>query len=67
MIGKFASIMGPVLVAVSVLLARSFGAGPNLAPRISIVSIAVLFIAGGLLLLGVDEGKGAREAAFLEG
>ncbi len=47
MIGKFASIMGPVLVAASVLLARSFDAGPHLAPRISIVSIAVLFIGGG--------------------
>jgi UMF1 family MFS transporter len=67
MIGKFASIMGPVLVAVSVLLARSFGAGPHLAPRISIVSIAVLFVAGGLLLLGVDESEGVREKAFLQG
>lgn len=65
MIGKFASIMGPVLVAVSVLTARSFGADPNLAPRISIASIAVLFVAGGLLLTLVDEEKGVREAEYL--
>lgn len=66
MIGKFATIMGPVLVAATVLVARAWGAGPDLAPRISISSIAVLFLAGGALLLFVDEKKGLSERIFLE-
>lgn len=66
MIGKFATIMGPVLVGGTVLLARAWGAGPGLASRISISSIAVLFLAGGILLLFVSERKGMRERAFLE-
>ncbi|OQC29611.1 MAG: Vacuole effluxer Atg22 like protein [Deltaproteobacteria bacterium ADurb.Bin072] len=65
-IGKFATIMGPVLVAATVLVARAWGAGPDLAPRISISSIAVLFLAGGALLLFVDEKKGLSERIFLE-
>jgi UMF1 family MFS transporter len=66
MIGKFATIVGPLLVGATVLLARASGAGANLAPRISISSIAVLFLAGGALLLFVDEQKGLREKTFLE-
>lgn len=66
MIGKFATIMGPVLVGATVLLARAWGAGPGLAPRISISSVAVLFLTGGLLLLAVDERRGIREKALLE-
>jgi MFS-type transporter involved in bile tolerance (Atg22 family) len=64
--GKFATIMGPVLGAATVLVARAWGAGPDLAPRISISSIAVLFLAGGALLLFVDEKKGLSERIFLE-
>jgi len=55
-----------VLGAATVLVARAWGAGPDLAPRISISSIAVLFLAGGALLLFVDEKKGLSERIFLE-
>ena len=62
MLGKFAAIIGPLLVGTTVMLARSLGASPDLSPRISISSIAILFIAGGMVLLFVDEEKGKQEA-----
>ena len=65
MLGKFASIIGPILVGTTVMLARSLGASPDLASRISISSIAILFITGGILLLFVDEHSGKQEAGFL--
>lgn len=65
MLGKFAAIIGPVLVGLTGLLARSMGAGGNLASRLSIVSLSVLFLSGGILLLFVDEEQGRREAARL--
>ena len=60
MLGKFAAIIGPILVGATVMLARSLGASPDLSPRISISSIAILFIAGGIVLLLVDEEKGKQ-------
>ena len=65
LLGKFATIVGPVLIGSTVLAARFFGASPNLAPRISISSVALLFIAGGMVLLFVDEEKGKQEAYYL--
>jgi MFS transporter, UMF1 family len=65
MLGKFASIIGPTLVGATVMLSRSLGAGPDLSPRISISSIAILFITGGILLLFVDERRGKQEAGLL--
>ncbi len=65
MLGKFAAIIGPVLVGLTGLLARSMGAGGTLASRLSIVSLSVLFLSGGVLLLFVDEDQGRREAARL--
>jgi UMF1 family MFS transporter len=65
MLGKFASIIGPILVATTVMLARSLGASPDLSPRISISSIAILFITGGILLLFVDEQRGKKELGVL--
>jgi UMF1 family MFS transporter len=47
MLGKFATVIGPVLMGVVGLLTGS--------PRLSILSISVLFLAGGYLLLRVDE------------
>jgi len=55
MIGKFAAIIGPVLIGGTVLLAKHAGAGDNLASRISISSIGLLFLAGGVLLIFVKE------------
>ncbi|MFA7641953.1 MAG: MFS transporter [Sphaerochaetaceae bacterium] len=52
MLGKFAAIIGPVLLGTVTLLT-----GSN---RLGILSIIILFIAGGLLLAKVDETEGTR-------
>ena len=65
MLGKFAAIIGPVLVGLTGLLARSMGASGALATRLSIVSLTILFLSGGILLLFVDEEQGRQEAARL--
>jgi len=54
LLGKFAAIIGPALVGTVSYLSGS--------PRIAILSIAVLFIAGGLLLTRVDVEEGRRNA-----
>jgi UMF1 family MFS transporter len=65
MIGKFAAVIGPVLIGGAGLWARSLGFGGDLASRVGILSIAFLFLAGGALLLKVDEEKGRQEARHL--
>jgi UMF1 family MFS transporter len=65
MIGKFSIVLGPVLIGAVALMARSMGYEGHMASRISILSVSVLFIAGGLLLYFVDEEKGKRETAYL--
>ncbi len=55
MLGKFAAIIGPVLLGTVTLLT-----GSN---RLGILSIIILFIAGGLLLAKVDETEGTRSLA----
>jgi len=57
MIGKFAVIIGPVLIGATGVLFNS--------PRIGILSIIILFIAGGVLLYFVDEQKGAEHLKYL--
>lgn len=49
MLGKFAAVLGPIMMGVISLLTQS--------PRLSILSISFLFIAGGILLYYVDEEK----------
>ena len=58
MLGKFAAILGPLMIGFVGLLTGS--------PRLSLLSIIVLFIAGGLLLLRVDVEEGERIAKQLE-
>jgi UMF1 family MFS transporter len=65
MLGKFAAVIGPVLMGGTGLLVRALGYSSDIASRVGITSIAILFIAGGTLLLFVDEEKGKREAAYL--
>jgi len=66
MLGKFAAIIGPVLIGVAGLFAREvLGLSEILSSRVSIASVSVLFIAGGLLLTRVDEEQGRREAGIL--
>ncbi|MGB6121053.1 MAG: MFS transporter, partial [Bacteroidota bacterium] len=54
MLGKFAAIIGPVLMGTVSRLSGS--------PRIGIVSIAVLFVIGALVLLRVQEGDARSQA-----
>ena len=55
MLGKFAAIIGPVLIGVVTITT-----GSN---RLGILSIIVLFIIGGVLLSRVDEQKGVESLA----
>ncbi|MCG8433438.1 MAG: MFS transporter, partial [Gammaproteobacteria bacterium] len=57
MLGKFATIIGPIMMGWVGLVTGS--------SRIAIVSIAVLFVIGAVLLVFVDEAKGKEDAAKL--
>ena len=65
LIGKFSVVAGPLFIGVTALLVRSMGYSSDLASRVSITSIAVLFIAGAVLLYFVDEKAGKEEARYL--
>ena len=60
MVGKFATLLGPLLIALTPILV----AGAD--PRDSILSLSLLFIAGGLLLWRLDPEAGQRLAQTLE-
>lgn len=72
MLGKFAAILGPALMATVSLISRKCLLPPSptheqillagrLASRLSIASILILFIIGGVLFYFVDEKKGKAE------
>jgi MFS transporter, UMF1 family len=65
MLGKFSTILGPLLIGGTAVLSRRLGASPALSPRLSITSIMILFLAGGAVLLFVNEKKGIREGKYL--
>ena len=76
MLGKFAVIMGPALMATVGLIARRIMMPPSpteeqiiavgqLASRWSIGSILILFIIGAVLFYFVDEEKGREQAKYL--
>ncbi|NPV04939.1 MAG: MFS transporter [Syntrophaceae bacterium] len=67
MLSRFATVAGPFLIGATGILARSMGFEGGSASRIGIVSVAVLFLAGGLLLSRVDEGRGKEEARLIAG
>lgn len=58
MIGKLAAVLGPLLMAMVSQLTGN--------PRLSILSIIILFIAGGFTLLMVDEQEGMAKAREME-
>jgi UMF1 family MFS transporter len=58
MLGKFAAVIGPVLMGLVGVLTGN--------PRHAILSISILFIGGGIILYFVDEKEGARIARELE-
>jgi UMF1 family MFS transporter len=55
MLGKFAAVIGPSLMGGVVLFIKKIGYSSNIASRASIMSISLLFIAGGILLYFVKE------------
>ena len=67
MLSRFATVAGPLLIGGTGLWARSMGFAGSTASRIGIVSVAALFLAGGLLLHRVDENRGKEEARRLSG
>ena len=77
MLGKFAVILGPVLMGLVGLIVKRILMPPSptpeqmtaigqLASRWGIGSILILFIIGGILFYFVDEEKGRQQAAYLE-
>lgn len=58
MIGKLAAVLGPFIMAIVSQMTGN--------PRLSILSIVVLFIAGGFMLLMVDEKEGMAKAREME-
>lgn len=67
MLGKFATVVGPLLIGGVGLAARGAGMSATAASRLGIASVSVLFAAGGVLFWFVDEEKGRREAEVLAG
>jgi UMF1 family MFS transporter len=65
MLGKFAAVLGPVLMGGVGLLVKSMGYSSNTASRVSITSLSFFFIAGGILLYFVSEEKGKKEVKYL--
>ncbi len=59
MLGKFAAVVGPLLMGWASVLTGS--------PRHSILAVVVLFLSGAFLLLFVDETEGRRLARSMEG
>ncbi|MBD3314434.1 MAG: MFS transporter [Chitinivibrionales bacterium] len=53
LVGKFSVVIGPGLVGGMTLIGRGWGMGPEVASRIGIGSLAILFVVGGLLLSSV--------------
>nr|WP_305792832.1 MFS transporter [Sedimenticola hydrogenitrophicus] len=58
MLGKFAAVLGPLLMGMVSVATGS--------PRLSILAVAVLFVAGALLLKRVDETAARAQARLLE-
>jgi len=65
LLGKFAVVIGPILMAGCGLFVKSLGYSSDTASRASISSISLLFITGAILLCFVNEKKGKEEVKYL--
>jgi len=65
MLGKFAAVVGPGLMGGVGLLMKSLGCSSNLASRLSISSLSLLFLAGGILFYFVSEERAKAELKYL--
>jgi UMF1 family MFS transporter len=61
MVGKFAAVIGPALMGSVAFTVRALGSSSSTASRVSIASVAILFLAGGALLTRVREGVAPPE------
>lgn len=66
MLGKFAVILGPVLIGLVGLFVRSLGFSSTIASRLGITSVSVLFLTGGILLFFVDDKTSVPDRAMEE-
>jgi len=62
---RFATIKGPLLIAGTIYLLRRLGYSGLLVSRMSILSVSILFLIGGIFLYFVDERRGKEEAKHL--
>ena len=60
MVGKFAAILGPLLMALTPLTV------PGATERDSILAVSLLFLVGGFLLFRVNVPAGAEAARLME-
>lgn len=67
MMGKFSAIIGPGFMGGVGLAVRSMGYSSNMASRISITAVSFFFLAGGILLLFVNQEKGRQELQNISG
>ena len=65
LLGKFAVVIGPLLIGSFGVLIKSMGYSSDTATRISITSISLLFISGAILLFFVNEQEAKEKAKLL--
>jgi len=65
MMSRFATIKGPLLIAGTIYLLRHLSYSGMMVSRMSILSVSILFLIGGIFLYFVDEGRGKEEAKYL--
>ncbi len=53
MLGKFAAVAGPAIIGLTAYTLSRLGTSPGIASRLSIVSVAILFVIGGSILFRV--------------
>jgi MFS transporter, UMF1 family len=63
LVGKFSSIVGPILVGTVAFWAHRAGVSSHLSSRIAMSSIILFFIAGGWLLYKAETARKSEEAA----
>jgi UMF1 family MFS transporter len=65
MLGKFAAVIGPTLMGRVGLFVKFLGYSSDIASRLSITSLSILFLAGGILFYFVNEEEAKKEIKYL--
>jgi UMF1 family MFS transporter len=65
MLGKFAAVIGPTLMGRVGLFVKFLGYSGDIASRLSITSLSILFLAGGVLFYFVNEEEAKKEIKYL--